>query len=240
MTGEGRKGDRPLSRDILSSQVKDRILQWILEGELVPGSRLVETRVARELNVSQSPVREAIRDLAALGFLEVEPFRGASVRAFTREEFVEDMEIRGEIEALAARRAALNITPEEIAAMEGLVAEMLKYAELGDAHGQSEVNTQFHWAVVRASRSKTLERVWSLLEPYARTYLTATVPGSDLAWLGERHHAIIEALRMRDPDEAAAAMVRHSEEAKEVLLSMDQSRFLAPVASADKGVPGGT
>ena len=55
----------PVTREVLSEQVKDRILTWILEGELEPGSRIVETRVARELEVSQAPVREALRRLCA-------------------------------------------------------------------------------------------------------------------------------------------------------------------------------
>src|SRR5918995_2542970 len=100
----------PISREMLSSKIKDRILQLILEGELEPGDRLVETRIARDLGVSQSPVREAIRDLVAAGFLEIEPYRGARIRRFTLEEFVDDMEVRGEIEAIAAMRAAARIT----------------------------------------------------------------------------------------------------------------------------------
>ena len=63
-----------LSRSVLSVQVKDRILRWILEGELAPGSRVIETRVARQLGTSQAPVREALRDLATLG-----PCRDASL-----------------------------------------------------------------------------------------------------------------------------------------------------------------
>src|ERR671910_289568 len=111
----------PISREMLSSKIKDRILQLILEGELEPGDRLVETRIARELGVSQSPVREAIRDLVAVGFLEIEPYRGARIRQFTREEFLDDMEIRGELEAIAARRAATCITDAQIVTLRALV-----------------------------------------------------------------------------------------------------------------------
>ena len=70
----------PLARSVLSGQVKDRLLRWILEGELPPGARVIETRVARQLGTSQAPVREALRDLATLGLVETHPFRGARVR----------------------------------------------------------------------------------------------------------------------------------------------------------------
>src|SRR6478672_10171256 len=100
----------PLAHSILSAQVKDRLLQWILEGELPPGSRIIETRVARQLGTSQAPVREALRDLATLGLVEMHPFRGARVREPAAEELIEAMEVRGELEAIAARQAARAIS----------------------------------------------------------------------------------------------------------------------------------
>ena len=87
----------PLEREILSERVKDRILTWILTGELAPGSRIVETRVARQLGMSQAPVREALRDLATLGFVEVRPYRGARVRRPTKHEMTEAIEVRAEL-----------------------------------------------------------------------------------------------------------------------------------------------
>lgn len=207
----------PISREMLSTKIKDRILQLILEGELRPGDRVVETRIARELGVSQSPVREAIRDLAGVGFLEIEPYRGARIRQFTREEFLDDMEIRGEMEAIAAHRAASRITDDEIAELRSLVGEMHAMGEAGDPHGQAMKNTAFHRTVVRAAGSDALERVWAMLEPFARTYMTAMVPGTDLVWLGDRHASIVEALEEGDADKAAEVMRQHAAEARRLL-----------------------
>jgi DNA-binding GntR family transcriptional regulator len=207
----------PIEREMLSSKIKDRILQSILEGELKPGDRVVETRIARQLDVSQSPVREAIRDLAGVGFLEIEPYRGARIRQFTREEFLDDMEIRGELEAIAAKRAATRITPSQIERLRSLVAEMHGMGEAGDAHGQAMTNTEFHRTVIEAAGSDALERVWSMLEPFARTYVTAMVPGADLIWLGDRHSAIVEALEAGDAEGAAAVMRQHAAEARALL-----------------------
>ena len=72
--------DVQISRSPLSDQIKDRLLQEIMAGGYAPGSRIVETRVARELGTSQAPVREALRDLEALGVVETTAFRGARVR----------------------------------------------------------------------------------------------------------------------------------------------------------------
>jgi DNA-binding GntR family transcriptional regulator len=214
----------PVSREMLSSKIKDRILQLILEGELQPGDRLVETRIARELGVSQSPMREAIRDLAGVGLLEIEPFRGARVRRFTREEFLDDMDMRGELEAIAAYRAATRITEAQIARLRALVEEMAVLGISGDAHGQAQKNTEFHRTIVVAAGSEALLRMWKTLEPFARTYVTAMVPGIDLMWLGERHKAIVESLEAGDPDLSASVMREHSREARDLVVDHEELR----------------
>lgn len=211
----------PISREMLSSKIKDRLMQMILEGELQPGDRVVETRIAKDLGVSQSPVREAIRDLASIGFLEVEPYRGARIRQFTREDALDDMDIRGELEAVAARRAATRITPEELTRLRDLVEEMHALGEAGDAHGQATKNTEFHATVVAAAGSPALKRMWGMLEPFARTYFTAMTSGVDLVWLGDRHGSIVGALEAGDSELAARVMREHADEARDLLAIED-------------------
>jgi len=226
MTGRAGRPSDPVAREILSEQVKDRILQWILEGELAPGSRIIETRVAKELGVSQAPVREALRGLTTLGIVEMEPYRGARVRQPSRTDLVEAMEVRAELEALAAKQAATRITTDELSELRRLIDEMRKTADVGDAHDHAQKNTAFHTIVVRAAKNRTLEQTWSMLEPYARTYYTASVPGTDLVWLGDRHTTILDALEAGDPDRAADAMRIHAREAEDLILSMDDSMFV--------------
>ena len=220
MTGPSEGRSDPVARNVLSVQVKDRILQWILEGELAPGSRIVETRVARELGTSQAPVREALRDLTTLGLVEMKAYRGARVREPTKRELIEAMEVRGELEAMAARQAAKVITDDGLDALQVLIEEMEKCAVQGDAHEHALKNTEFHTTVVRASENQTLLRTWSMLEPFARTYVTTSVPGIDLHWLGQRHVPILEALEAHDPDRAAESMRVHAHEAEALVLQM--------------------
>src|SRR3954453_1018339 len=92
-----------ISRTVLREQVKDVLLQRIASGELQPGERLVETRIAQELGTSQAPVREALRDLQLLRLVESEPFRGSRVRVFDEEEMIEVYPVRAVLEELAAR-----------------------------------------------------------------------------------------------------------------------------------------
>lgn len=212
-----------VARSVLSAQVKDRMLQWILEGELTPGSRIIETRVARRLGTSQAPVREALRDLATLGLVEMHPYRGARVREPAAEELVEAMELRGELEAIAARTAVRRIDAAGLERMRQLLDAMRESAEREDPHAQAAQNSEFHTCVIVASGNRTLQRLWAMLEPFARSYLTATVPGADLRWLAERHVAILEALESGDPDRAAEAMRIHAREAEhQVLVASDE------------------
>lgn len=223
-------GEDSLSREVLSTQVKDRILQWILEGELPPGSRIVETRVARRLGVSQAPVREALRDLASVGIVEVAPYRGASVREPTRSELIEAMAVRGELEAIGASWAADQISDSALEELRRLIEKMQVAARAGDIHEHAVINTRFHQAVMEAAENRSLVWTWSLLEPMARTYFTATAPGIDLEWLGDRHLPIVEALEARDPQRAAEAMRIHSKEAEELVLRHYQSSHDRPAS----------
>ncbi len=206
------------TRSTLREQIKDVLLQRIVEGSLQPGSRIIETRVAQELGVSQGPVREALRDLEQLGCVVHEPNRGCSVRAFSLDELLEAFPVRAALEALAARLAAERITKAELAELDQLLERMRKAARRGDAHDQSQANASFHATIVRAAHNETLERQWQMLEPYSRTYLTVSRPGIDLVHLSERHVPILEALRRCDPPAAAEAMHAHLMGAADLLM----------------------
>jgi DNA-binding GntR family transcriptional regulator len=214
----------PVARSVLSAQVKDRLLALIVSGEIPVGGRIIETRIARDMGTSQAPVREALRDLATLGLVEMHPFRGARVREPHADELIEAMEVRGEIEAIAARQAASRIDDKTLAQMRVLLEAMRACAARGDAHGQAVKNSSFHSLVITASGNRTVQRLWDILEPFARTYLTATAPGADLHWLAERHVAILDALEARDPDRAAEAMRVHAREAEAQVLKGQEMR----------------
>jgi DNA-binding GntR family transcriptional regulator len=222
MTNRQDTNSTPVTREVLSEQVKDRILSWILEGELEPGSRIVETRVARELGVSQAPVREALRDLTMLGFVDMKPHEGARVRKPTKEELTEAIEVRAELEALAGRLAAERRSEQCLEDLARLYAAMEEAADRNDAHDHALFNARFHARIVDAAQNRTLKRQWSMLEPFSRTYVTASVPGIDLQWLTRRHDHILEAIRSQDPTAAAETMRTHATEAADLLNGLER------------------
>lgn len=211
----------PLLRDPLSTQVKDTIMQRIIEGRYPPGARLVETRIARELGVSQAPVREALRDLESVGVVESFAFRGARVRLPRSEELIAAFPVRAALESLAAAEAARRIDEPQLQQLEALIGAMVEAAHRGDAHAQSTANVGFHALIVHAAGNPILERQWALLEPFARTYITATKAHVDLIRLAERHRTILEPLRRGDADGAGVAMRDHLMEASNWLKEGD-------------------
>lgn len=201
----------------LRTQVKDVILQRIVSGAYEPGERLVETRIAQELGSSQAPVREALRDLEQLGCVVHEPNRGCSVRAFSVDELLEAFPVRAALEGLAAQEAASRISDAQLRALERHLEAMRAAADAQDAHAQSQANAAFHALIVGAAGNATLARQWALLEPFSRTFISASAPGTDLRELAERHVPILAALRARDPAAAHAAMHRHLLDAAQLL-----------------------
>jgi DNA-binding GntR family transcriptional regulator len=198
-----------ISKSVLSDVVKDRLLEAILDGRYPPGSRIVETRVARELGTSQAPVREALRDLEALGLIEIAAFRGARVRRPSRDELLEAYVVRAELEAMATRLALPWLTPGDLDAMSGFVEGMLRAADAGDTVEEASADAAFHAHLVERAGNRTLKRVWSQLEPYSRTYINIALPGGDRRQMAELHVPVLDALRTGDPALAEAAIRQH-------------------------------
>jgi DNA-binding GntR family transcriptional regulator len=144
-----------ISRSVLSDQVKDRLLEAILDGRYPPGARIVETRVARELGTSQAPVREALRDLEALGVVETSPFRGARVRRPSADELLEAFTVRSQLESLAARLALERITDDELDELSLYLDEMRRAARAGDSHAEATADASFHGRVVEIAGNAT-------------------------------------------------------------------------------------
>ena len=151
-----------ISRTVLREQVKDVLLQRIASGELEPGERLVETRIAQELGTSQAPVREALRDLELLRLVESEPFRGSRVRMFDEEEMIEVYPVRASLEELAARLATEKLGGD-VSALEVEFEAMRSGASGTTRTRSSQHDIAFHRLIVEAAGNSVLEQCWKSL-----------------------------------------------------------------------------
>lgn len=195
--------------ELLPERIKRYILSRIISGEFEPNERIYEIRVARELGVSQTPVREALRDLVALGIVEILPRRGARVRAVDSKELIDAAVFRSEIDALAARLAAHEMTPENLTELTRLRDEMRVQAQDGDIDLYASTNSAFHGAIAHASLNHPVQRAFTQLEPFGKTYFSVTLPEPDLDIMLAEHDVIVERLTARDPEGAAEAARNH-------------------------------
>src|SRR3954464_10729735 len=144
-----------VNRAVLSEQIKDVLMQRIVEGHYEPGQRVVELRIAEEFGVSQAPVREALRALEILRLIESEPFRGARVRAVRADEIAESYPVRAALEELAAKLAAERLAGAS-APLEAEIDAMRAAAVDGDLRGFVRHDVAFHRVFVDASANPTL------------------------------------------------------------------------------------
>lgn len=199
-----------ISRTVLRDQIKDLLLQRIASGELKPGERLVETRIAAELGTSQAPVREALRDLELLRLVESQPFKGARVRAFGNEELVEVYPVRAVLEELAAKEATKKLAGD-VSLLEAEVDAMRAAARRGDVNALVGHDIAFHRLVVQAAGNPILEQCWKSLGVEGRITITLYGTSIEPQEAAELHVPLLEAIRSRKPAAAGRAARKHVE-----------------------------
>ena len=216
----------PRSHRQLHHWVADRLRSDILEGRLRPGEWLRQERLAQAYSVSQMPVREALKQLAAEGLVEHVPYRGVRVVEFAAEDVEDLYACRAFIEGMAARSAAQNVTDEELSDLAGLHEQMVRCRTPEDLAQYRELNRRFHALIFSASRRsyivRTLAQLWSafptMLWSNIPRIAMASVPGRDEPDAAE-HEEIVAALAARDAERAERAVRRHIESAGEMLVA---------------------
>lgn len=226
-----------ISRAVLSDTIKDRLLAAILDGRYPPGSRIVETRLARQFGTSQAPVREALRELEALGVVEITAFRGARVRRPPSDMLLEVFTVRCELEALAVRLALPRLSAADIDYLASRVAEMRRASAAGDTVAEASADAAFHHHLVAQSGNATLLRVWERLQPFSRTYISLAIPGADQERIIGLHSGVLAAVQAGDAAEAELAIRHHFSDTGRMLVARLAAR---PDASSGDALPSGS
>jgi DNA-binding GntR family transcriptional regulator len=224
---------KPVGRRVFREGIREQLIDDILSGRLPPGARIVETKLAQQLGVSQGPVREALRDLELFGFVVSSPFRGTQVRKISTDDLLEIYPVRAALEGVAARDAAIRIDEATLTELEDLISTMRDAASRKDQRAHVNADYAFHHAIVKASGNRMLEHVWQTMRLATTTFVTHSmnqITHRSLAEIGERHVPVLEALRSRDPAAAEAAMRRHIEEPGDwIRAAVQQERAGTPV-----------
>jgi DNA-binding GntR family transcriptional regulator len=194
-----------------SQEVFRRLRDNIWSGDLAPGAPLREAHIAKQLNVSQVPVREALLQLEHFGLVVRVPDHGTTVTKLARAEILQTNQVRLNLEELAFSLAIKRITPEMEAELRGHLARMEELAAAGDLFGVAEEDFNFHRAVWKASGnlilSQTLERLCTAL--YAFVSLKRHTAGELPETAAELHRKLLDGLLSGDEQAALAGIREH-------------------------------
>src|SRR5215813_968676 len=196
----------------LHDEILTRLRDHIVEGNIPDGGRIPERQLCEMLGISRTPLREALKVLAAEGLIELLPNRGARVKQLSERDLEELFDVMAGLESLAGRLACEAVTDEEIAAIERLHYEMYGYYLNSDMHGYFGVNQRIHESIVAAARNEALRAAYaSFAGRIRRVRYSANFARKRQRW-GEamrEHEAILGALRRRAGSELADILFAH-------------------------------
>lgn len=194
----------------LRHDVRNHLRNLIFDGTLQPGDRIVESRLARELGISQTPVREALRELEQMGLVVSFPNRGSSVRTVAPRDADEMYTLRAHLEAMAIALALPRMSTQDLATLDALIDDMIAAGDDDDPDLLTELDTRFHEFICERSGHDLLLRTWQGISPLNWTMMTVIrLKDRNLRELAERHRPIVEALRSGDVDQAQEAVREH-------------------------------
>jgi DNA-binding GntR family transcriptional regulator len=215
-----------IPRATFASMVSERLRADIVDGSLRPGSQLSEVELATSFGVSRGPVREALQRLVQEGLLTSEPHRGVFVPVLTDED-VRDVYVAREALESAAVRSIISSATTAAAheSLDRLVIRMGESAAAGDWAAVGHIDLEFHVALVHASGSPRLRRMFTTVISETRLCLGGLTADDAREDLVEEHRLICAALKEGDAEEALAVLKRHFDDAMITLLGRQ-----APVA----------
>jgi len=198
--------------ELLSQKVYRVLKTEIVKGFLEPGTKLFEDKIATQMGVSRTPVREAIQKLAAEGLIKIAPNQTLIVTEISLEDIQEVLQIRGVLEGLAARITAKKITRLEIDELEGIVTQMSLYITKKDLTSYCQVDDEFHNLILNLCGNKWIIQIRDNLGNFIYRFRikSLSVPGRLKCSL-EEHRKIMESLQKHNSEEADRLSQIHME-----------------------------
>ncbi|HEX9683815.1 MAG TPA: GntR family transcriptional regulator [Acidimicrobiales bacterium] len=201
---------QPLERRPTATVIAEAIRERIIDGSFTPGTQLTEMQLANQLDVSRGPVREALQRLIQEGLLVSEPHRGVFVVRLDRDDMADVYVARAAVEREAARQIVRRNDRAIVQRLGVLVAEMAEAAKTGSWADVADADLRFHEALVAASGSRRLQRMYATLLAETRLCLTQmprTEPNART--VVAEHRALVKALRAGDEVDVVARIDAH-------------------------------
>ncbi len=203
---------KPPARPVKASlrqQGYDEIKRRILDSHYAPGTILSENQLAEELQIGRTPVREALRDLAGGGLVQIMPQRGVMVTQLTLHDIVEVYQLREQLECFAVRLAALQMTPEDAAGMQADHARAVSSMTRGRLREAYDHSVLLHHRLITLARNSRLTQFMGQLGDQVHRFGLLTLRNGRASTALDEHAAIIAALLKGDGPEAEDLMRRH-------------------------------
>lgn len=208
--------ERELTHKPLKEEIFDALHRQIIAGKYAPGDWLRQEEIAGQMGVSMTPVREALDLLVAKGIAERVPYRGVRVREMSTKDILEAYSLRLLLEAIIAREAAENISPEQLTALGKIMEEMDRHVELNQMPQERQLSREFHDAIAAASGNDLLIQLYALVSNafpdwllYEALFRNPELLAGSVAQTHDEHTAILEALKNRDADKAVQVSLEH-------------------------------
>ena len=214
-----------LVHNSLHDEVASRLRERIFAGDLAPGTFIDEVRVAEEMNISRTPLREALKVLTAEGLVRHEPRRGCFVAEVTEKDLDEIFPVIALLEGRCAFEAARNASDADLAALEALHGKLSRHAKAKRINEYYEANFAIHEAIITLADNRWLAQVIGDLRKIVKLARLQQLhaPGRLEQSLSE-HLAVFAALKARDPEGAEAAMRTHLTRQREALRELARNQ----------------
>lgn len=213
-----------IPRQTLHQHVVSRLRQLIVEGHVAPGAKLNERELCQQLQISRTPLREAIKMLAAEGLVELLAHRGAVAAELSRQAVIDTFEVIGGLEGLAGELAAERISDTERAEIQALHFEMLAAHARRDLPDYYRANAQIHDLISAAARNPVLTQTYRTLN--ARLQALRFRSNFDEAKWGravQEHQRMVDLLAARDGQALRALLVAHLQNKRDAVLDLMRS-----------------
>jgi DNA-binding GntR family transcriptional regulator len=209
-----------IPRASLHEQVANRLRQMLVEGRIAPGAKLNERELAQTLHVSRTPLREAIKMLAAEGLVELLPNRGAIAVSLDEEDVLHTFELMAALEALSGELAAQRITDRELAEIKAMHFEMLASYTRGDLSTYYQINAKIHSAINAAAKNPVLTATYAQVNARLQALrFRSNQDGAKWKRAVKEHERMVDALTARDGAAMRDVLIAHLQNKRDAVLA---------------------
>jgi len=220
-----------MPRAALHGQVTQRLRQLLVEGQIAPGAKLNERELCEQMKVSRTPLREAIKTLAAEGLVELLPNRGAIAVQLGEADILNTFEVMAGLEGLSGELAAQRITPAELSEIEALHYEMKAAYTRRDLSAYYRLNAAIHRAINAAARNPVLTATYTQVNARLQALrFRSNQDGEKWARAMQEHDRMVAALQTRNGAALRAELIAHLGHKRDVVLEQLRAAEAAPAS----------